>query len=156
MVDTCAGESANAVFLSLAAAGENEALPFIKKSEKPRVIVLGSGPIRIGQGIEFDYACVHCVWTLKQMGYEVIVINNNPETVSTDFDTADRLYFEPLCIDDVMSIIEIEKPIGVVVAFGGGTAIKLTKELHRRGSKSLVLQRRVSISVKIVNASIYF
>ncbi|HHT27327.1 MAG TPA: carbamoyl-phosphate synthase large subunit [Firmicutes bacterium] len=139
MVDTCAGEFAaqTPYFYSLAAAGENEALPFIKKSEKPRVIVLGSGPIRIGQGIEFDYACVHCVWTLKQMGYEVIVINNNPETVSTDFDTADRLYFEPLCIDDVMSIIEIEKPIGVVVAFGGGTAIKLTKELHRRGVKIL-------------------
>jgi carbamoyl-phosphate synthase large subunit len=135
MVDTCAGEFAaqTPYFYSLANDGENEALPFISKSEKPRVVVLGSGPIRIGQGIEFDYACVHCVWTLKKMGYEVIVINNNPETVSTDFDTADRLYFEPLCIDDVMSVLEIEKPIGVVVAFGGGTAIKLTRELHRRG-----------------------
>ena len=135
MVDTCGGEfeAKTPYFYSIQNGGENEALPFIKKSEKLRVVVLGSGPIRIGQGIEFDYACVHCVWTLRKMGYEVIVINNNPETVSTDFDTADRLYFEPLHIDDVMSIIEIEKPIGVIVAFGGGTAIKLTKKLHERG-----------------------
>ena len=135
MVDTCGGEFAAVTpyFYSIQNAFENEALPFIEKSEKPKIIVLGSGPIRIGQGIEFDYACVHCVWTLKKMGYEVIVINNNPETVSTDFDTGDRLYFEPLCIDDVMSVIEIEKPLGVVVAFGGGTAIKLTKKLHDRG-----------------------
>ncbi|MCL2081891.1 MAG: carbamoyl-phosphate synthase large subunit [Oscillospiraceae bacterium] len=135
MVDTCGGEFAakTPYFYSIKNGTENEALPFINKSEKPRVVVLGSGPIRIGQGIEFDYACVHCVWTLREMGYEVIVINNNPETVSTDFDTADRLYFEPLNIDDVMGVIEIEKPIGVVVAFGGGTAIKLTKKLHERG-----------------------
>jgi len=135
MVDTCAGEFAAVTpyFYSVSDAVENEALEFIEKSDKPRVVVLGSGPIRIGQGIEFDYACVHCVWTLKKMGYEVIIINNNPETVSTDFDTADRLYFEPLCIDDVMNIIEIEKPVGVVVAFGGGTAVKLTKKLHERG-----------------------
>mgnify|MGYP001202675867 FL=1 len=135
MVDTCGGEFAAVTpyFYSVEKAVENEALPFIEKSKKPRVVVLGSGPIRIGQGIEFDYACVHCVWTLKKLGYEVIVINNNPETVSTDFDTGDRLYFEPLCIDDVMNVINIEKPIGVVVAFGGGTAIKLTKKLHERG-----------------------
>ena len=135
MVDTCGGEfeAQTPYFYSIENGTENEALPFIQKSEKPRIIVLGSGPIRIGQGIEFDYACVHCVWTLKNMGYEVVVINNNPETVSTDFDTADRLYFEPLCIDDVMSIIDIEKPVGVIVAFGGGTAIKLTKKLHERG-----------------------
>ena len=111
------------------------AMPYIQKSKKPRVVVLGSGPIRIGQGIEFDYACVHCVWTLQRLGYEAIVINNNPETVSTDFDTADRLYFEPLHIEDVMNIINIEKPVGVVVAFGGGTAIKLAKELDARGVK---------------------
>jgi carbamoyl-phosphate synthase large subunit len=137
MVDTCGGEfeAKTPYFYSIQNGTENEALPFIKKSDKQRIIVLGSGPIRIGQGIEFDYACVHCVWTLKKLGYEVIVINNNPETVSTDFDTADRLYFEPLCIDDVMSIIDIEKPIGVIVAFGGGTAIKLTKKLHERGVK---------------------
>jgi len=137
MVDTCGGEfeAKTPYFYSITNAYENEALPFIQKSVKERIIVLGSGPIRIGQGIEFDYACVHCVWTLKSMGYEVIVINNNPETVSTDFDTADRLYFEPLFIDDVMSIIELEKPIGVIVAFGGGTAIKLTKKLYDRGVK---------------------
>ena len=134
MVDTCGGEfeAKTPYFYSVQNDKENEALPFIQKSDKPKVVVLGSGPIRIGQGIEFDYACVHCVWTLKNLGYEVIVINNNPETVSTDFDTADRLYFEPLCIDDVMSVIEIEKPIGVIVAFGGGTAIKLTKKLYER------------------------
>ncbi|HHY81849.1 MAG TPA: carbamoyl-phosphate synthase large subunit [Clostridiales bacterium] len=135
MVDTCGGEfeAITPYFYSVCGDGENEALDFIQKSQKERVIVLGSGPIRIGQGIEFDYACVHCVKTLKKMGYEVIVINNNPETVSTDFDTADRLYFEPVCIDDVMSIIEIEKPIGVNVSFGGGTAIKLAKKLYERG-----------------------
>ncbi|MDR2575883.1 MAG: carbamoyl-phosphate synthase large subunit [Treponema sp.] len=135
MVDTCGGEfeAKTPYFYSIQNGTENEALPFIQKSVKQRIVVLGSGPIRIGQGIEFDYACVHCVWTLKSLGYEVVVINNNPETVSTDFDTADRLYFEPLCIDDVMSIIEIEKPLGVIVAFGGGTAIKLTKKLHERG-----------------------
>ncbi|MCL2546710.1 MAG: carbamoyl-phosphate synthase large subunit [Oscillospiraceae bacterium] len=137
MVDTCAGEhEAQApYFYSVREGEENEALPFIEKSKKPRIVVLGSGPIRIGQGIEFDYACVHCVWTLRKMGYEVIVINNNPETVSTDFDTADRLYFEPLYIDDVMRIIDLEQPEGVIVAFGGGTAIKLTKTLHERGVK---------------------
>ena len=135
MVDTCGGEfkAKTPYFYSIQNGTENEALPFIEKSQKPRIVVLGSGPIRIGQGIEFDYACVHSVWTLKSLGYEVIVINNNPETVSTDFDTADRLYFEPLCIDDVMSVIEIEKPVGVIVAFGGGTAIKLTKKLCERG-----------------------
>ena len=99
------------------------------KSDKEKIIVLGSGPIRIGQGIEFDYSSVHCVWTLKELGYEVILINNNPETVSTDFDTGDRLYFEPLTDEDVMNIIKAENPIGVVVAFGGQTAIKLTKFL---------------------------
>ena len=135
MVDTCAAEfeAQTPYFYSIQDGIEDEARPFVERSEKPRIIVLGSGPIRIGQGIEFDYACVHCVWTLKSMGYEVVVINNNPETVSTDFDTADRLYFEPLCIEDVMGVVEVEKPVGVVVAFGGGTAIKLTKQLHERG-----------------------
>ena len=135
MVDTCGGEfeAKTPYFYSIQNGTENEALPFIQKSDKPRIVVLGSGPIRIGQGIEFDYACVHCVWTLKNLGYEVVVINNNPETVSTDFDTADRLYFEPLCIDDVMGVIEIENPVGVIVAFGGGTAIRLAKKLHERG-----------------------
>ena len=140
MVDTCAGEfeAKTPYFYSVNSKSknrENEAAEFIDKSGKKRILVLGSGPIRIGQGIEFDYACVHCVWALKKMGYEVIVINNNPETVSTDFDTADRLYFEPLTINDVMRVIEIEKPEGVIVAFGGGTAIKLTKKLAKNKVK---------------------
>ncbi|HZK34206.1 MAG TPA: carbamoyl-phosphate synthase large subunit [Bacillota bacterium] len=104
-----------------------------KRSGKPVVIVLGSGPIRIGQGIEFDYSSVHCVWALKEAGYDAVIVNNNPETVSTDYDTADRLYFEPLCPEDVMNIIRVEEPIGVVVAFGGQTAIKLTKYLDNAG-----------------------
>ncbi len=136
MVDTCAGEFAAhtpyfyATYDTEESGGEDEALEFIGEDrDKPTVIVLGSGPIRIGQGIEFDYASVHCVWSLKKLGYEVVIVNNNPETVSTDFDTGDRLYFEPLSPEDVLDIIEIEKPIGVVVAFGGQTAIKLTKTL---------------------------
>ena len=136
MVDTCAGEFAAhtpyfyATYDTEESGGEDEALEFIGEDrEKQTVIVLGSGPIRIGQGIEFDYASVHCVMSLRQLGYEVVIINNNPETVSTDFDTGDRLYFEPLSPEDVLDIIKIEKPIGVVVAFGGQTAIKLTKTL---------------------------
>lgn len=137
MVDTCGGEFEAvtpyfyATYDTPESGGENEALDFIGKSEKQTVIVLGSGPIRIGQGIEFDYASVHCVWSLKKLGYEVVIINNNPETVSTDFDTADRLYFEPLTEEDVMNIIKVEKPLGVVVAFGGQTAIKLAKFLSQ-------------------------
>lgn len=100
-------------------------------------MVFGSGPIRIGQGIEFDYASVHCVWALKNAGFEVVIVNNNPETVSTDFDTADRLYFEPLTPEDVRNVLETEKPWGVVVAFGGQTAIKLTKFLSERGENIL-------------------
>ena len=103
------------------------------RSGRPVIMVLGSGPIRIGQGIEFDYSSVHCVWTLKELGYDVVIVNNNPETVSTDYDTADRLYFEPLCPEDVMHIIAVERPIGVVVAFGGQTAIKLTQYLDSHG-----------------------
>ena len=134
MVDTCAAEfSAETPYFYGLYGGKNEALEPVQNSKKERVLVLGSGPIRIGQGIEFDYACVHCVWSLKKMGYEVIVVNNNPETVSTDFDTADRLYFEPLHLEDVMAVIEVEKPVGVIAAFGGGTAIKLTTKLHELG-----------------------
>ena len=99
--------------------------------------MLGSGPIRIGQGIEFDYSSVHCVWTLKELGYDVVIVNNNPETVSTDYDTADRLYFKPLYPEDVMHIIAVEKPVGVVVAFGGQTAIKLTQYLDSHGVQIL-------------------
>jgi carbamoyl-phosphate synthase large subunit len=138
MVDTCAGEfSAETPYFYAINEGENEASTFVDNSTKERVLVLGSGPIRIGQGIEFDYACVHCVNTLKDMGYEVIVINNNPETVSTDFDIADRLYFEPVCFDDVMDVINLEKPLGVMVSFGGGTAIKLARKLDHSGVKIL-------------------
>ena len=138
MVDTCAGEfSAETPYFYSTYDNDCEALPFAEKSKKDRIIVLGSGPIRIGQGIEFDYSSVHCVWTLKELGYEVIIINNNPETVSTDFDTADRLYFEPLTPEDVMNVINVEKPVGVVVAFGGQTAIKLTKFLDESGIQIL-------------------
>ena len=107
------------------------------KKSKGTIVVLGSGPIRIGQGIEFDYSSVQCIWALKKLGYEVAIINNNPETVSTDFDTADRLYFEPLTPVDVMNVLAVEKPLGVVVAFGGGTAIKLANYLHSQGIKIL-------------------
>lgn len=133
MVDTCGAEfeAETPYFYSTYDNHcESRALP---SSGKEKIIVLGSGPIRIGQGIEFDYSSVHCVWTLKELGYEVILVNNNPETVSTDFDTGDRLYFEPLTEEDVMNIIKAEKPIGVVVAFGGQTAIKLTKFLDDNG-----------------------
>ncbi|MCQ2594410.1 MAG: carbamoyl-phosphate synthase large subunit [Treponemataceae bacterium] len=119
----------------------NSILKIASKKEnvksKGTIIVLGSGPIRIGQGIEFDYASVQCVWALKKLGYEVVTINNNPETVSTDFDTSDRLYFEPLTPEDVMSVIHTENPIGVVVAFGGGTAIKLANFLAEQGIRIL-------------------
>ncbi len=106
-------------------------------SSNKTIVVLGSGPIRIGQGIEFDYASVQCVQALKKLGYKVAIVNNNPETVSTDFDTADRLYFEPLTPEDVMNVLKVEKPLGVVVAFGGGTAIKLAKYLDSHGVKIL-------------------
>ncbi len=129
MVDTCGAEfDAETPYFYSSYDSTCESRSF-RRSDKPVIIVLGSGPIRIGQGIEFDYSSVHCVWTLKDLGYDVVIINNNPETVSTDYDTADRLYFEPLCPEDVMNIIEVEQPVGVVVAFGGQTAIKLTKFL---------------------------
>jgi len=132
-VDTCAGEyEAIKPYFYSDFGGECESRSFVR-SGKPVVMVLGSGPIRIGQGIEFDYSSVHSVWTLQKMGYDVVIVNNNPETVSTDYDTADRLYFEPLSPEDVMQIIRVEKPIGVVVAFGGQTAIKLTKFLDNAG-----------------------
>lgn len=136
MVDTCAGEfKAETPYFYSTFDEENEAKQFIerKNSGKKKVIVFGSGPIRIGQGIEFDYCSVHCVWALKEMGYEAVICNNNPETVSTDFDTGDRLYFDPLTKEDVEAIIETEQPYGVVVQFGGQTAIKLTKHLSDMG-----------------------
>ena len=140
MVDTCAAEfSAKTPYFysTYDELDHDEALPFVRNSTKKRVIVIGSGPIRIGQGIEFDYSSVHCVWTLKELGYEVIIINNNPETVSTDFDTADRLYFESLTPEDVQNVIDVEKPYGVVITFGGQTAIKLCGYLAKKGVRIL-------------------
>ncbi len=137
MVDTCGAEfdaETPYFYSSFDRFCESRTFP---RSGKPVIMVLGSGPIRIGQGIEFDYSSVHCVWTLKELGYEVVIVNNNPETVSTDYDTADRLYFEPLYPEDVMHIIQVEQPVGVVVAFGGQTAIKLTKFLDGEGIRIL-------------------
>ena len=137
MVDTCGAEfEAQTPYFYSTYDDFCESRSF-KKSGKPVIMVLGSGPIRIGQGIEFDYSSVHCVRTLKELGYDVVIVNNNPETVSTDYDTADRLYFEPLTPEDVMNIIRAENPVGVVVAFGGQTAIKLTRFLDESGIKIL-------------------
>ncbi|MBR4457128.1 MAG: carbamoyl-phosphate synthase large subunit, partial [Solobacterium sp.] len=137
MVDTCAAEfSAETPYFYSSVDQECEARS-LARSGKEVIMVLGSGPIRIGQGIEFDYSSVHCVWTLRKLGYDVVIVNNNPETVSTDFDTADRLYFEPLCPEDVWNIIQVEQPAGVVVAFGGQTAIKLTSFLDQKGIRIL-------------------
>ena len=136
MVDTCAAEfDAETPYYYSTYDGENEAVD--NGSGKKKVLVLGSGPIRIGQGIEFDYCSVHSVWAFRRMGYETIIINNNPETVSTDFDVADRLYFEPLTAEDVQNIVELEKPWGAVVQFGGQTAIKLAKALTEMGVQIL-------------------
>ncbi len=140
MVDTCAAEfAAETPYFYSTFDEENEAEEFLKShpTGKKKVMVIGSGPIRIGQGIEFDYCSVHCVWALKEEGYEAIIANNNPETVSTDFDTSDRLYFDPLTPEDVDSILETEKPWGVVVQFGGQTAIKLTRHLQEKGVRIL-------------------
>jgi carbamoyl-phosphate synthase large subunit len=134
MVDTCAAEfEATTPYFYSAYGGENEALA----DPRPCVVVLGSGPIRIGQGIEFDYGSVHAVWALRRAGLRAVIINNNPETVSTDFSTADRLYFEPLTFEDVMNVIELEKPMGVLCQFGGQTAVNLAMPLHRAGVRVL-------------------
>ena len=137
MVDTCGAEFAAETPYFYSCTDKACESRSLKRSGRPVVIVLGSGPIRIGQGIEFDYSSVHCVWTLRRIGYDVVIINNNPETVSTDYDTADRLYFEPLTPEDVMNVIQVEKPVGVVVAFGGQTAIKLTQFLDSQGIRIL-------------------
>ena len=131
MVDTCAAEfAAETPYYYSVFGSENEA---IETHDRKKVLVLGSGPIRIGQGIEFDFCSVHCTWAFAKEGYETIIINNNPETVSTDFDIADKLYFEPLTPEDVESIVNLEKPDGAVVQFGGQTAIKLTEALMKMG-----------------------
>ena len=135
LVDTCAAEfEAKTPYYYSSYDDENES---ISNESKKKIVVLGSGPIRIGQGIEFDYCSVHSVLALKKLGYETIIINNNPETVSTDFDIADKLYFEPLTPEDVENIIDVEKPYGAIVQFGGQTAIKLTKALTQMGVKIL-------------------
>ncbi len=134
MVDTCAAEfEATTPYYYSTFETENEVIPSVKE----KIVVLGSGPIRIGQGIEFDYSTVHAVWAIQESGYEAVIINNNPETVSTDFNTSDRLYFEPLFFEDVMNVIEQENPIGVIVQFGGQTAINLAAPLSKAGVKIL-------------------
>ncbi|MGN0152514.1 MAG: carbamoyl-phosphate synthase large subunit [Wujia sp.] len=135
MVDTCAAEfEAETPYYYSCFDGDSEV---VEDNSRKKIMVLGSGPIRIGQGIEFDYCSVHSTWTLKERGYETIIVNNNPETVSTDFDIADKLYFEPLTAEDVEAIVNIEKPDGAVVQFGGQTAIKLTEALLKMGVKIL-------------------
>ena len=130
MIDTCASEFESYIpYLYSTYEDENESII----SNKKKIIVLGSGPIRIGQGVEFDYSTVHAVWTIKKEGYEAIIINNNPETVSTDYTTSDKLYFEPLTVEDVMNIIDYEKPEGVIASLGGQTAINLAEPLKERG-----------------------
>ena len=132
MIDTCASEFESYIpYFYSTYEDENESIV----SDKKKVVVLGSGPIRIGQGVEFDYSTVHAVKTIKQAGYEAIIINNNPETVSTDYTTSDKLYFEPLCVEDVMNIIHLEKPIGIIASLGGQTAINLAAPLAKRGVK---------------------
>ncbi|MFD0616401.1 carbamoyl-phosphate synthase large subunit [Paenibacillus sp. GCM10027629] len=134
MVDTCAAEfEATTPYYYSTYETENEVI----ETPKEKIVVLGSGPIRIGQGIEFDYSTVHAVWAIQSAGYEAVIINNNPETVSTDFNTSDRLYFEPLFFEDVMNVIEQEKPIGVIVQFGGQTAINLAAPLSKAGVRIL-------------------
>ena len=130
MIDTCASEFESYVpYFYSTYEDENESVI----EDRKKMIVLGSGPIRIGQGVEFDYSTVHAVKTIKEAGYEAIIINNNPETVSTDYTTSDKLYFEPLCVEDVMNVIRMEKPDGVIVSLGGQTAINLAKPLEERG-----------------------
>ncbi len=135
MVDTCAAEfeAKTPYFYSTYNGAENES----KSSNRKKIVILGSGPNRIGQGIEFDYANVHAVWALQEEGYEVIMVNSNPETVSTDYDTSDKLYFEPLTLEDVLEIIRLEQPMGVVVSFGGQTPLKIAKRLVEEGIKIL-------------------
>ena len=132
MVDTCAAEFEAVTPYYYSTYDRHTE---VKASDRKKVLVIGSGPIRIGQGIEFDYCSVHSVWALREEGYETIIANNNPETVSTDFDTSDRLYFEPLTPEDVENIVETEKPVGAIVQFGGQTAIKLTRPLSEMGVK---------------------
>ena len=129
-VDTCAAEfPANSAYMYSTYEEECEAMP----TDRKKIMVLGGGPNRIGQGIEFDYCCVHAVLAMREDGYETIMVNCNPETVSTDYDTSDRLYFEPVTLEDVLAIVELEKPTGVIVQFGGQTPLKLADDLAKLG-----------------------
>lgn len=131
MIDSCASEfHATTNFYYSTYEWENESYP----SERKKIVVLGSGPIRIGQGVEFDYSTVHAIWSIRKAGYEAIIINNNPETVSTDHTTGDKLYFEPLTVEDVMNVLDLEKPVGVIVSLGGQTAINLAEPLAALGA----------------------
>ena len=152
MVDTCAAEfdAMTPYYYSCFDSLENEVA---EDNSKKKVMVLGSGPIRIGQGIEFDYCSVHSTWAFERKGYETIIVNNNPETVSTDFDIADRLYFEPLTAEDVESIVDIEKPDGAIVQFGGQTAIKLTKALTDMGADFKFLEKKGHLPVEVTGAA---
>ena len=130
MIDTCSAEFvAHTPYMYSTYEDECEAPPAVK----PRIMILGGGPNRIGQGIEFDYCCVHASMVLHDMGYEAVMVNSNPETVSTDYDVSDRLYFEPLTLEDVTNIAELEKPEGIIVQLGGQTPLKLAKGLEERG-----------------------
>jgi len=130
---------------------EDEAPP----TDRQKVVILGSGPNRIGQGIEFDYCCVHAAFALRELGVEAIMVNCNPETVSTDYDTSDRLYFEPLTLEDVLNIVEKEKPLGVIVQFGGQTPLKLASRSRSWACRSSAPRPTRSIARKIASASTY-
>ena len=150
MVDTCAAEfDSETPYFYSTYGWENESI----KSDKESVLVLGSGPIRIGQGVEFDYATVHSVKAIQAAGYEAIIMNSNPETVSTDFSVSDKLYFEPLTFEDVMNVIDLEQPKGVIVQFGGQTAINLAEPLAKAGVTILVLKLRTWTVRKTVTSS---
>lgn len=149
MIDTCASEFDSYVpYFYSTYEEENESVV----SDKKKIIVLGSGPIRIGQGVEFDYSTVHAIWSIREAGYEAIIINNNPETVSTDYTTSDKLYFEPLTVEDVMNVITLENPLGIVVSLGGQTAINLAPPLMHSVFLLSVLMLRLLTELKIVTA----
>ena len=150
-VDTCAAEfSTTTAYMYSTYEEECEASP----SNARKIMILGGGPNRIGQGIEFDYCCVHAAMALREAGYETIMVNCNPETVSTDYDSSDRLYFEPLTFEDVMEVIDLEKPVGVIVQYGGQTPLKLAEShCKRQAPRSLVQVLIQSILLKTVSAS---
>ena len=149
-MDTCAAEFATSTaYLYSTYEDECEAEP----TDRDKIMILGGGPNRIGQGIEFDYCCVHAAFALREDGYETIMVNCNPETVSTDYDTSDRLYFEPLTLEDVLEIVELEKPKGVIVQFGGQTPLKLAQALEATACRSSALRPNPSTWPRIASDS---